>query len=74
MTLIDFLRVSLLTDFEDGSSYLDWTIGVHGIRITFPPPSLLPAGAPSPSEAPSPFASSRKCPTSFWFVTYVLVL
>ncbi|KAH9938585.1 alport syndrome [Fomitopsis serialis] len=32
--------VSLLTDFEDGSSYLDWTIGVHGVRISFPHPAL----------------------------------
>ncbi|EPT02724.1 hypothetical protein FOMPIDRAFT_1117362 [Fomitopsis schrenkii] len=55
--------VSLLTDFEDGSSYLDWTIGVHGIRITFPHPSLLPAGSTSPSEAPSPFASLSSVPT-----------
>mmetsp|Transcript_12697 Transcript_12697/g.32484 ORF Transcript_12697/g.32484 Transcript_12697/m.32484 type:complete len:202 (+) Transcript_12697:62-667(+) len=25
--------VSLLVDFEDGADYLDWTVGVHGIRI-----------------------------------------
>ncbi|TFK29262.1 alport syndrome [Coprinopsis marcescibilis] len=45
--------ISLLTDFEYVNSYLDWTIGVHGIYITFPHPSLL---APS-SEAPSPLSS-----------------
>ena len=49
--------VSLLTDFEDASSYLDWTIGVHGIYITFPHPSLLVASQ-SESSTPSPFSSS----------------
>jgi len=49
--------VSLLTDFEDASSYLDWTIGVHGIYITFPHPSLLIASQ-SESSTPSPFSSS----------------
>ncbi|KAH9482465.1 AMMECR1-like protein [Psilocybe cubensis] len=50
--------VSLLTDFERGDTYLDWTIGVHGIRISFPHPSLL---QPS-SEAPSPLSSSGSLP------------
>ncbi|ETW84457.1 hypothetical protein HETIRDRAFT_439194 [Heterobasidion irregulare TC 32-1] len=45
--------VSLLTDFEDASSYLDWTVGVHGIRIAFSHPSTLPS-----SDAPSPLSSS----------------
>ncbi|KAI9063155.1 hypothetical protein FKP32DRAFT_1651321 [Trametes sanguinea] len=49
--------VSLLTDFEDVGSYLDWELGVHGIHITFPYPSLIPV-APSPSSAPSPLSSS----------------
>src|SRR5580658_8272292 len=53
--------VSLLTDFEDGDSYLDWTIGVHGFYITFPHPSLLPASA-SNSSAPSPLSSSSYLP------------
>ncbi|KAG5353691.1 hypothetical protein C0989_003117 [Termitomyces sp. Mn162] len=52
--------VSLLTDFEDASTYLDWTIGVHGIQITFPHPSLLPSN--STSEAPSPLSSSPYLP------------
>ncbi|KAJ3535414.1 hypothetical protein NMY22_g6495 [Coprinellus aureogranulatus] len=43
--------ISLLTDFEDTESYLDWTIGVHGIYITFPHPSLLSSTS---SEAPTP--------------------
>lgn len=43
--------ISLLTDFEDADSYLDWTIGVHGIYIKFPHPSLLTS--PS-SESPTP--------------------
>ncbi|KAG6813456.1 hypothetical protein H0H92_010790 [Tricholoma furcatifolium] len=52
--------VSLLTDFEDASSYIDWTVGVHGIQITFPHPSLLQSN--STSEAPSPFSSSPFLP------------
>ncbi|KAI0052605.1 hypothetical protein FA95DRAFT_1242039 [Auriscalpium vulgare] len=54
--------VSLLTDFEDASSYLDWTIGVHGISITFPHPSTL-LSAPS-SDAPSPLSSAASLLTS----------
>ncbi|KAI0921273.1 hypothetical protein AcW1_004699 [Taiwanofungus camphoratus] len=54
--------ISLLTDFEDASSYLDWIVGVHGIHITFPHPSLL-AASPSPSSAPSPLSSSSAVPT-----------
>lgn len=27
--------VSLLLNFEDGQDYLDWTVGLHGIRIEF---------------------------------------
>ncbi|KAI0347407.1 alport syndrome [Trametopsis cervina] len=54
--------VSLLTDFEDGNSYLDWTIGVHGINISFPYPTL-----PSDSSAPSPLSSSTSVPTRSTF-------
>jgi uncharacterized protein (TIGR00296 family) len=50
--------ISLLTDFEQAESYLDWTIGVHGIYITFSHPSLIP----SSSEAPSPLSSSAHLP------------
>ncbi|KIM83924.1 hypothetical protein PILCRDRAFT_6788 [Piloderma croceum F 1598] len=53
--------ISLLTDFEDASSYLDWTIGVHGIYITFSNPSLLPTSTNS-SGAPSPLSSSACLP------------
>ncbi|KAI0776044.1 AMMECR1 domain-containing protein [Trametes elegans] len=49
--------VELLTDFEDVPTYLDWDVGVHGIHITFPHPSLVPV-APSPSSAPSPLSSA----------------
>ncbi|KAI0299729.1 AMMECR1 domain-containing protein [Multifurca ochricompacta] len=46
--------ISLLTDFEDANSYLDWTVGIHGIQITFtPPPTSTPA-----SDAPSPLSSA----------------
>ncbi|CCM04801.1 uncharacterized protein FIBRA_06994 [Fibroporia radiculosa] len=54
--------ISLLTDFEDASSYLDWTVGVHGIHISFPHPTLLPAPT-SPSTSPSPLSSSSSVPT-----------
>ncbi|OXB83410.1 UNVERIFIED_CONTAM: hypothetical protein H355_006257 [Colinus virginianus] len=30
-----FCSVSLLTNFEDASDYLDWEVGIHGIRIEF---------------------------------------
>lgn len=29
------MSVSILRHFEDGVNYLDWTIGLHGIRIEF---------------------------------------
>lgn len=29
------VSVSLLLNFETGRDYLDWTVGVHGIRIEF---------------------------------------
>jgi len=46
--------VSLLTDFEDAENYLDWTIGLHGIQVTFPIhrpscPSLRPRAHLRPS-------------------------
>lgn len=30
-----FVSVSLLTNFEEAKNYLDWEVGVHGIRIEF---------------------------------------
>ncbi|KIJ70452.1 hypothetical protein HYDPIDRAFT_143849 [Hydnomerulius pinastri MD-312] len=53
--------ISLLTDFEDASSYLDWTIGTHGIYISFPNPSIYPTSQSS-SNTPSPFSSSSFLP------------
>lgn len=29
------VSVSILRHFEDGQDYLDWEIGIHGIRIEF---------------------------------------
>jgi AMMECR1 domain-containing protein len=55
--------ISLLTDFEDASSYLDWTIGVHGIYITFPHPSLL-SSSTSSSGTPSPVSSQASLPAT----------
>ncbi|KAF8735662.1 hypothetical protein AX14_001717 [Amanita brunnescens Koide BX004] len=54
--------ISLLTDFEDAASYLDWTVGVHGIWLTFSHPSSLQSSTASSSEAPSPFSSSPSLP------------
>ncbi|KAI9574984.1 alport syndrome [Boletus coccyginus] len=54
--------VSLLTDFENTSSYLDWTVGVHGIHITFPNPAIYPS---TDSSAPSPYSSSPFLPRFF---------
>ncbi|KAF5393949.1 hypothetical protein D9757_000314 [Collybiopsis confluens] len=51
--------ISLLTDFEDADSYLDWTLGVHGINISFPHPSTLNTAS---SGAPSPLSSSSYLP------------
>ncbi|PPR03837.1 hypothetical protein CVT26_000835 [Gymnopilus dilepis] len=47
--------ISLLTNFEYGDTYLDWTVGVHGIHITFPHPNLIQS---SSSATPSPRTSS----------------
>jgi len=55
--------ISLLTDFEDASTYLDWTIGVHGIHISFPHPSTI-LSITSPSSTPSPLSSSSNLLTS----------
>ncbi|QRV91284.1 AMMECR1 domain-containing protein [Ceratobasidium sp. AG-Ba] len=49
--------VSLLTDFEDATSYLDWESGTHGIYITLMLP-ILPAQPTDDSSAPSPMSSS----------------
>ncbi|GJJ07571.1 hypothetical protein Clacol_001774 [Clathrus columnatus] len=55
--------ISFLTDFEDASSYLDWTLGIHGILISFPHPFTLALSSPS-SSTPSPLSSSTSLPTS----------
>ncbi|KAF8075999.1 alport syndrome [Lyophyllum atratum] len=52
--------ISLLTNFEDADTYLDWIVGVHGIYITFSHPSSLPSA--SSSETPSPLSSSPYLP------------
>jgi hypothetical protein len=51
-------RISLLTDFEDADSYLDWTVGKHGIRVHFSPPTAHLSSSTSSSSTPSPFSSS----------------
>ena len=30
-----YVSVSILRHFEDGADYLDWEVGLHGIRIEF---------------------------------------
>ncbi|KAH8118541.1 alport syndrome [Phellopilus nigrolimitatus] len=51
--------ISFLTNFEDAATYLDWTVGVHGIYITFVHPSVSGVlSGESASGTPSPFSSS----------------
>jgi len=51
--------ISLLHDFEDASSYLDWTVGVHGVYISFSQPTALTTTrSNSSSNTPSPYSSS----------------
>lgn len=30
-----FLHIFMFQNFEEADGYLDWTIGIHGIRIEF---------------------------------------
>lgn len=53
--------ISLLTDFQDVPSYLDWTVGVHGIYISFPHPSTLPS-LDSSETTPSSSTSNVNLP------------
>lgn len=55
-----FSRVSLLTNFEDCSDYLDWEVGIHGIYLHLPNPAL----APSPSNSNSTSDSSSSSNSS----------
>lgn len=48
-------RLSFLTDFEDVDSYLDWEVGVHGVHISFAPPTPS-SSTPSPLASPPPGA------------------
>ncbi|CAA7259476.1 unnamed protein product [Cyclocybe aegerita] len=65
--------VSLLTEFEQADSYLDWTIGVHGIYITFPHPSLIQSSSdtPSPLPSPSPRSTPRLTSKQSFSATYL---
>ncbi|KAG8880716.1 hypothetical protein FRB97_000593 [Tulasnella sp. 331] len=49
--------VSLLTDFQDVPTYLDWNVGQHGIYITFPHPATLSI-MPSSSGDTTPSSSN----------------
>ncbi|KAJ1311156.1 hypothetical protein OPQ81_009657 [Rhizoctonia solani] len=53
--------VSLLTDFEDAESYLDWEVGTHGIYITLQLP-IIPVSSTDTPSAPSPISSSTSSP------------
>ncbi|CAE6496705.1 unnamed protein product [Rhizoctonia solani] len=53
--------VSLLTNFEDAESYLDWEVGTHGIYITLQLP-IIPASSTDTPSAPSPLSSSTSLP------------
>lgn len=43
--------VSLLTAFETGTDYLDWSLDTHGIYIQFPNPVLFPDPQPAPATS-----------------------
>ncbi|KAG8952783.1 hypothetical protein FRC04_003707 [Tulasnella sp. 424] len=49
--------ISLLTDFQDVPTYLDWEVGTHGIYISFPHPATLPTVASSSADT-TPSSSS----------------
>lgn len=53
--------ISLLTDFQDVPTYLDWELGVHGIYISFPHPSTQPI-LPYSSADTTPSSSSLNLP------------
>ncbi len=55
------IRVSLLTNFENGEDYLDWTVGTHGIQITFQHPFY---SAISGSDSSTPVDSNASSSTS----------
>jgi len=51
--------VSLLTDFEECSDYLDWTLDKHGIYVQFANPLLsFPSLPPSSSSSSTPSTAS----------------
>jgi len=55
------IRVSLLTNFENATDYLDWTVGTHGIQITFQHPFY---SAISGSDSSTPVDSNASSSTS----------
>jgi len=60
-------EVSLLTNFENAEDYLDWTIGTHGIQITFQHPfySAIP-GSDSGTPVDSNASLSTSLLSSVW--------
>lgn len=64
--------VSLLTDFEECSDYLDWDVGTHGIYIHLPNPALASqetgrlgaANDGTPSSTSSASSSGSSTPAS----------
>lgn len=58
-------RVSLLTNFEVCSDYLDWEIGTHGIYLTLPNPALAPSSNNSNSETSSNSSNSTSSNSGF---------
>lgn len=61
------IRVSLLTNFENTEDYLDWTVGTHGIQITFQHPfySAIP-GSDSGTAVDSSASSSTSLLSFAW--------
>jgi AMMECR1 domain-containing protein len=59
--LLMTIRVSLLTNFENCEDYLDWTVGTHGIQITFQHPFYSTI---SGSDSSTPVDSNASSSTS----------
>jgi AMMECR1 domain-containing protein len=61
------IRVSLLTNFETAKDYLDWTVGTHGIQITFQHPfySAIP-GSDTSTPVDSTVSSSTSLLSFAW--------
>lgn len=73
------VSVSILRHFEDGNDYLDWEVGVHGIRIEFinekgskRTATYLPEVAPEQGKLASEMHLGYVTLCVVWLMYYVL--